>query len=298
MPPTKTQSQFQNQIQDADQTQDTDQINSDANTNTNTNTTQPAPSPAPTKLKRKHSPSPPPDSKIDPSFSLQYWTSFPANTSTMLGALGDYPWYTRIDLRGSRTFINKVRRMIPGCTATGKFKMGIDCGAGVGRVTEGLLRDICETIDAVEPVQKFADVILSRKQKEQERVSRRPPVLGDIYITGIEKWTPDEGKKYDLIWAQFCANYVTDEQLVAYLVRCRDALSESGFIVLKENVSTDPDGRDMFDEEDSSVTRTDGKFRGLIGRAGLNVMASEVQMGFPKEFNLLPVRFYALRPSE
>ncbi|KAL4797911.1 alpha-N-methyltransferase NTM1 [Aspergillus venezuelensis] len=246
--------------------------------------------------RKRTSSSPPPDSKIDPSFSLSYWTSFPATTSTMLGAFGDYPWYTRIDLRGSKTFVSKVRRMIPGCPTTGKLKMGVDCGAGVGRVTEGLLRDICETIDAVEPVKKFADVIISRKGKEEE--SRRPSSIGEVYIKGIESWIPAEGKRYDLIWAQFCANYVTDEQLVLYLQRCRDALNGTGFIVLKENVSTDPRGRDMFDEEDSSVTRTDGKFRALMGRAGVAVLASEVQMGFPREFNLLPVRFYALRPTE
>ncbi|KAL4968341.1 AdoMet dependent proline di-methyltransferase-domain-containing protein [Aspergillus stella-maris] len=284
--PAKSQSQSTTQDTDQQDENGTLQPNpSKGDTNTKSNTT-----------KRKRTSSPPPDSKIDPSFSLNYWASFPATTSTMLGAFGDYPWYTRIDLRGSKTFVSKVRRMIPGCSTTGKLKMGVDCGAGVGRVTEGLLRDICEHIDAVEPVKKFADVIISRQKKEEE--SRRPSSIGDIYITGIENWIPTSGKKYDLIWTQFCANYITDEQLVLYLERCRDALSETGFIVLKENVSTDPAGRDMFDEEDSSVTRTDGKFRVLMGRAGLVVLASEVQMGFPREFNLLPVRFYALRLSE
>ncbi|KAL4939932.1 hypothetical protein BDV06DRAFT_213876 [Aspergillus oleicola] len=239
--------------------------------------------------------SPPPDTLINPTFSLNYWTSFPANTKTMLGALGDYPWYTRIDLRGSKTFLTKIRRMIPNCSVTGKLNLGVDCGAGVGRVTEGLLRDVCERVDAVEPVSKFADVILARKEKEMN--SRRPGVIGDVYIMGLENWVPEEKKKYDLIWAQFCANYVTDEQLFTYLSRCREALSETGFVVLKENISTDPQERDMFDEEDSSVTRTDGKFRDLMGKAGFMVLASEVQMGFPKEFNLLPVRFYALRPG-
>jgi protein N-terminal methyltransferase len=85
--------------------------------------------------------------------------------------------------------------------------------------------------------------------------------------------------------------------LGVYLQRCRDALKETGVIVFKENISTDPNGRDMYDEEDSSVTRTDEKFRALFKEAGLNVIASELQLGFPKNFKLLPVRFYALRPK-
>ncbi|KAL4931983.1 AdoMet dependent proline di-methyltransferase-domain-containing protein [Aspergillus undulatus] len=183
-----------------------------------------------------------PDSKVNHGASLNSWNSFDTKTKTTLGLLGDYP----------------VRRMDPRCVSptSGKLKLGVDCGAGVGRVTEGVLRDACERVDAVEPVSKFADVIKGRKEKEE--VSRQPAVMGDIYEIGLESWVPEPSKKYDLVWRQFCANYVTDVQL-----------------------------------EDSGVTRTDGKFRALAGEAGFRVLASEVQLGFPKEFNLLPVRFYA-----
>jgi protein N-terminal methyltransferase len=55
---------------------------------------------------------------------------------------------------------------------------------------------------------------------------------------------------------------VTDQQLVEYLERCKDVLRRdsveeggktTGLIVVKENLSTS--GVDLFDEEDSSVTR-------------------------------------------
>ncbi|RAL04795.1 N-terminal protein methyltransferase [Aspergillus ibericus CBS 121593] len=229
----------------------------------------------------------PPDSHIDHAASLRYWNSVAANSKTMLGMLGSYPWYTRIDLRGSKIFLSKVRRMIPNCPTEGKLRLGVDCGAGVGRVTEGLLSQVCETVDAVEPVEKFLEVI---RQSELKRTG----VVGDIYPVGLEGWVPE--KQYDLIWTQFCVGHLTDVQLREYFVRCREALSDTGVLVVKENQSTDPFGLDMFDEEDSSVTRTDEKLRLLFKEAGLGVVASELQLGFPKNFRLLPVRFYALRP--
>ncbi|PYI02773.1 hypothetical protein BO78DRAFT_376364 [Aspergillus sclerotiicarbonarius CBS 121057] len=229
----------------------------------------------------------PPDSHIDHAASLRYWNSVAANSKTMLGMLGSYPWYTRIDLRGSKTFLGKVRRMIPNCPTEGKLRLGADCGAGVGRVTEGLLSQVCDTVDAVEPVEKFLEVI---RQSELKRTG----VVGDIYPVGLENWFPE--KKYDLIWTQFCVGHLTDVQLKEYFVRCREALTDAGVLVVKENQSTDPFGLDMYDEEDSSVTRTDEKLRLLFQEAGLGVVASELQLGFPKNFKLLPVRFYALRP--
>ncbi|PYH96200.1 DUF858 domain protein [Aspergillus ellipticus CBS 707.79] len=228
-----------------------------------------------------------PDSHIDPAASLRYWNSVAANANTMLGMLGNYPWYTRIDLRGSKTFLTKIRRLIPDCPTSGKLARGADCGAGVGRVTEGLLSQVCTSIDAIEPVEKFTHVIRASQL-------HRDGVVQDIYTMGIEDWVPE--KKYDLIWTQFCVGHLTDVQLGRYFGRCREALVDSGVIVVKENMSTDPQGLDMFDEEDSSVTRTDEKFRMLFREAGLVVLASELQLGFPKEFKLLPVRFYALRP--
>ncbi|KAF7513815.1 hypothetical protein GJ744_007866 [Endocarpon pusillum] len=51
-------------------------------------------------------------------------------------------------------------------------------------------------------------------------------------------------------------------------------------------MSTDPSGGDIYDELDSSVTRTDAKFRHLFAEAGLEVVRSESQTGFPKGLGL------------
>ncbi|KAJ5741932.1 Alpha N-terminal protein methyltransferase 1 [Penicillium manginii] len=230
----------------------------------------------------------PADSKINHEASIKYWSSLASTNSNMLGMLGTYPWYTRIELQGSKNFLTKVRRLLPGLPASGKFALGADCGAGVGRVTEGFLSHVCDVVDAVEPVRKFTDVLANSQLKTDG-------VVGDIYTVGLENWYPE--KKYDLIWTQWCVGHLTDAQLIDYIVRCRGSLAENGLVVLKENLSTDRLGLDMFDEEDSSVTRTDEKFRQIFEAAGMVVIKSEIQTGFPKQFKLLPVKSYALRPK-
>lgn len=248
-----------------------------------------------------------PDSNINHASSLEYWNTIPP---TVNGMLGGFPQISRIDLRGSASFLAKIRRLIRiedqqevdtthtsaggeaeqlGQRKSKKLKRGVDCGAGIGRVTEGLLRNVCETVDVVEPVGKFAEVIqqsalvrhkTTRKTDETAINSTEAPegqgcegeegVIENIYITGLQSWLPQQ--KYDLIWNQWCVGHLTDSQLTTYLQRAANALTPSGIMVLKENNSTDPEGKDIYDEMDSSVTRTDGTFRKIFRAAGLNLI--------------------------
>ncbi|KAJ5362084.1 hypothetical protein N7541_002928 [Penicillium brevicompactum] len=229
-----------------------------------------------------------PDSKIDHAASINYWNSVPATPGAMLAMLGDFSWYTRIDLRGSKSFLTKVRRLIPALPRDQKLALGADCGAGVGRITEGFLSEVCEVVDIVEPVEKFTAAL-----KKSELGGRG--VIGDIYNVGLEGWNPE--KKYDLIWTQWCVGHLTDSQLIDFVARCRVSLKDSGLMVVKENQSTDPSGKDMYDDVDSSVTRTDLKFKEIFQAAGMDIVKSEMQTGFPKQYKLLPVKMYALRPK-
>lgn len=58
------------------------------------------------------------------------------------------------------------------------------------------------------------------------------------------------------------------------------ANGEAGLIVIKENISTDPGGRDMYDPVDSSVTRTEKKWEALFEGEGLEVVRGERARGF------------------
>lgn len=227
--------------------------------------------------------SPKPDSKIDQAGSIRYWSSVTPNIN---GMLGGFPEVSRADLRGSAAFLAKIRRLMPSIGSNG-LQLGVDCGAGIGRVTEGFLCKVCETVDIVEPVERFARVVRDGNLKRDGKI-------GDIYITGLENWTPN--KTYDLIWNQWCLGHLTDDQLVDYLVRCRNALSEKGLLVVKENINSTV-GEDLYDGLDNSVTRSEEKFRSLFRRAGLTIVRSEEQSGFPKRLQLYPVKSFALRPE-
>jgi protein N-terminal methyltransferase len=239
--------------------------------------------------------------------------------------LGGFPEISRIDLRGSASFLAKIRRLnwieqqdesdkVAGQSSQGKskkLKRGVDCGAGIGRVTEGVLSSACETVDVVEPVAKFADVIqksrLMRMKKtamtkmeidknadNTTEIPEKEGMIENIYIIGLENWIPTE--KYDIIWNQWCLGNLTNSQLTMYLQRAANALTPHGIIVVKENISMDPEGRDIYDEVDNSVTRTDKTFRKIFRDAGLILLKAEEQLGFPRHLGLLTVRSYALRP--
>ncbi|MCJ1367326.1 Alpha N-terminal protein methyltransferase 1 [Acarospora aff. strigata] len=224
----------------------------------------------------------PPDAQIDHSAALSYWNSVPPNVD---GMLGGYPQISRIDLQGSANFLAKLRRQYPEISQN--LRRGVDCGAGIGRVTAGFLSKVCDVVDVVEPVEKFAREASKAKMLGKGKV-------GDVYTTGLEDWIP-AAATYDMIWNQWCLGHLTDRQMIDYLKRSKEALTSNGWIVIKENLSTDRGGADIFDEVDSSVTRTDSKFQQLYRQAGVKIVKTELQPGFPK--GLYPVRFYALRPD-
>lgn len=221
----------------------------------------------------------PPDSQINHAAAIAYWSSTPATVS---GVLGGFPQVSRVDLQGSANFFAKLRKTSKHFPKeAGKLKRAVDCGAGVGRITKGFLGGVAEVVDIVEPVKSFTNEV------------KDEAVVGKIYNVGLESWTP-EGT-YDLIWNQWCVGQLTDSQLVAYLKSLPRFLNEGGWIIVKENLSNHHLGEDVYDPDDSSVTRTDVKFRKLFEDAGMKIVATELQKGFPKD--LYPVRAYALQPK-
>lgn len=223
------------------------------------------------------------DSTVSQSDALLYWNSI---APTMDGIMGGYPQISGIDIRGSTNFLAKVRRYFAPQETQEVFKRGVDCGAGIGRVTAGLLSRVCEIVDIVEPIEKFTKAVGTAEMMGSGQ-------LGKTYVVGLEDWTPEE--QYNLIWNQWCLGNLTDKQLLDHLKRCNSALVKGGWIVVKENISTNKDETDIFDPKDSNTTRTDQKFREIFHAAGLVVVSQELQRGFPK--GLLPVRCYALQPG-
>ncbi|KAI5251705.1 hypothetical protein E4T42_04147 [Aureobasidium subglaciale] len=230
---------------------------------------------------------PAPDSQIDTSVALTYWNSCDPSVT---GMLGGFPQVSRIDLQQSSTFLAKLRRASKLHPATAPLSRIVDCGAGIGRITFGLLSKVSDVTDIVEPVEKFTNQVSEGGDFKELRDAGK---IGKIYNVGLEAWEPEH--TYDVIWIQWCLGQCTDAQVNALFKRVQKHLSPGGWIVLKENLSNHQFGEDVYDETDSSVTRTDDKFRDLFKEAGLKIVATELQRGFPKD--LYPVRIYAAQPE-
>jgi len=110
--------------------------------------------------------------------------------------------------------------------------------------------------------------------------------------------TDDIEKGFDVIWCQWCLGYLTNPDLVAFLKRCHAALNARprSLIVVKENVCCDASDRsaqEMFDEQDSSLLRSDTAWKDLFKLAGLRLIREKAQEGLPE--GLYEVKMYAVR---
>lgn len=226
-----------------------------------------------------------PDAQIDYDNAIDYWTGIPATVDGVLGGYGEDTVVPTMDVLGSNHFLRKLKsRMI---VEPGYKKHGVDIGAGIGRVTKRLLVKHCDVVDLLEPVKPFVE-----QMKSELNDLRQEGKIGQIYDIGMQDWTPEKNR-YWLIWCQWCVGHLPDEELVKFFIRCKQGLQPNGTIIVKENNT--PMGKDDFDPEDSSVTRSDAKFKDIFEQSGLKLIATDRQKGLPEE--LYPVRMYALKPK-
>ncbi len=256
------------------------------------------------------------DARIITAEQNEYWAQQPVDDN---GMLGGYPQVSRVDIQFSRNFLHKLRRLHSISDRTSRsseqktehaFRDCLEVGAGIGRVTLGLLSSICERIDIVEPLERFTARLTAR-----ESPIVRTGQLRRVYNLSLQDWTAESAPsynagpdsdvqddsssenqgRYDLIWNQWCLNYLPNPALVRYFKSLIPLLAPDGWIIVKENISTAEGGADTFWEEDSSVTRTEANFKLCFEQAGLAIVRTQLQTGMPKI--LLPVRMYALRPA-
>lgn len=220
----------------------------------------------------------PADSFINYNDAVKYWGSIPATVDGVLGGFGNTS-LPKVDIIGSNAFLKRLD-----WHPTGP-KIGLDVGAGIGRITLNFLSKVCDQVDLVEPVSSFcaeAHVQLADLKSQGK--------IGTIFEVGMQDFEP-ENARYALIWCQWCLGHLPDKELVLFLKRCIKGLQPGGYIIAKENNTS---AVDDFDDTDSSVTRTDEKFRELFKEAGLELVLTSLQKGLPK--NIYPVRMYALKP--
>ncbi|KAK8035468.1 hypothetical protein PG993_010463, partial [Apiospora rasikravindrae] len=211
----------------------------------------------------------------------QYWESTKAYLLGGVPPDAGFANISKIDLQNSRAFLAELG--IGSTHDRRAVKIALEGGAGTGRVTEGLLSNIAEHIDVVEPVVKFTAGLQGKSK------------VRTVFNVGLDKWQSTEGVYYDLIWTQWCVGYLADSQLIDYLKHCKAAVTaDTGIIVLKENLSFSDE--DYVDPVDGSVTRSEITFQEIIREAGLNIIRMDTQRGLPKK--LFPVRMYAMKPHK
>mmetsp|Transcript_64721 Transcript_64721/g.159285 ORF Transcript_64721/g.159285 Transcript_64721/m.159285 type:complete len:254 (-) Transcript_64721:263-1024(-) len=207
--------------------------------------------------------------------AVRYWGEIEPTVDGILGGFGSV---TEIDLKESRQFLVELTQN--GSLTLEEESRAVDCGAGIGRITEGLLCHMFKTVDLVEPV----DMLLEEAKK---KLTGRN--AGDFLLVGLQDFSPKKAQ-YDVIWIQWVIGHLTDDDFCAFFLRCRYGLKPGGIIVLKENVCKEGF---IVDKDDSSVTRSDVYLRGLLEKAGMNLVHSKFQQEFPKE--LFQVCMYAVR---
>jgi protein N-terminal methyltransferase len=81
--------------------------------------------------------------------AVDYWDRQEASVN---GVLGGYGHLTSPDVRDSRAFLKKAwGASLSEAQAQGRPLAALDCGAGVGRVSEQLLLHHFQEVDLVEP---------------------------------------------------------------------------------------------------------------------------------------------------
>ncbi len=212
----------------------------------------------------------------------KYWSEAdPTNN----GVLGGYERVHPADAEDSLRFMWKNKL----CRRTGPTpgSRALDVAAGVGRVTDAVLLRVCDTVDLLEGAQPLLDAAKEKLAPHGDRV-------GEYICAPMQDFAPAAGR-YNLIWLQWCVGCLADDDLVAFLGRCRAALAPGGLIVVKDNVQEEEESDTyLVDDDDNSVMRTREYFEKMLTeRCGFEIVVQA--RARLKCSELHPVRTYALR---
>ena len=225
--------------------------------------------------------------------ALEYWDGGGV-AATVDGMLGGFADLSPADLAASGNFLREVAGLPRrggeggGAAPGGGRGRALECGAGIGRVTRGLLLPLgYGRVDLVEVSPRL--------------LAAAPDHVGDpgagrcrFLCRGLQDYDPPPEIQYDLVWVQWCVGYLTDVDCVRFLRRMRRALAPGGVVVLKDNACGCGD-EFVLDREDSSVTRSERYLIALATLAGLEVVRRrnqgdiEGEEAFPEDIFSVPM---------
>ncbi|XP_043346362.1 alpha N-terminal protein methyltransferase 1B isoform X2 [Dermochelys coriacea] len=158
----------------------------------------------------------------------------------------------------------------------------LDCGSGIGRVTKHVLLPVFKSVELVDMMENFLAEAQNYLQGKKDRIKM-------YYCYSLQEFTPAP-QKYDVIWIQWVSGYLTDKDLLEFLIRCQNGLKDNGIVILKDNVAREGC---ILDPLDSSVIRDLSILRSLVEKSGLTILQQERQEGFPE--HCVPVWMLAMQ---
>jgi protein N-terminal methyltransferase len=222
------------------------------------------------------------------SSSSRHWSQQPP---TVDGMLGGGPELSEVDVSMSRDLIAKYQnppRILgkPPLPPLGNQTVA-ECGCGIGRVSHYVLKDFFKEVDLIEPVESFLETAV--KTVKNDSVTVRG------FHSGAQDWQPD--RFYDAFWNQWILMYLTDEDAIPFLQRCKAHLNPNGLIFVKDHVAGDRlDAKKeeaQLGVEEWAICRVYSHYLELFEAAELTIVEVTEQDGWPD--NLVPVFCFVLR---
>ncbi|XP_032552897.1 alpha N-terminal protein methyltransferase 1B isoform X3 [Chiroxiphia lanceolata] len=198
--------------------------------------------------------------------------------ATEEGMMGDYIELSNTDVESSREFL---RKFVGGVGKAGTNR-ALDCGSGIGRISKHVLLPVFKSVELVDMMENFLAEVPNYLQGKEDRVEM-------YYCKSLQEFTPAP-QRYDVIWIQWVSGYLTDKDLLEFLIRCQNGLRDNGVIILKDNVAREGCTLDCLD---SSVIRDLNILHSLIEMSGLTILREERQEGFPEQ--CVPVWMLAMQ---
>lgn len=206
--------------------------------------------------------------------NLSWWESGYGGSTDDESMIGDTDG--EIEAMNGLAFLDRIIVSSPSL----KLNTSFDCGAGVGRITKHVLSKRFKHVTLLEANAHWS--VRSRAYLGRKRANQCQFI--NDKLENLEKILPS--KSVDLIWFQWCLQYVTDLDAISILAVAGRGLTTNGLIILKENKPTigttgssrldrfqmdtpnGPDGR-------YDITRPAAHHRYLFQQAGLHVILWE-----------------------
>ena len=213
--------------------------------------------------------------------ALDKWAVKPASIS---GVLDGYISASKPDLKESSNFLDKLAKEYGKNTNKNMLNKlsnlrALDCGAGIGRITSGILIQRFDYVDLVEPVLHFINEAKTQLSKLGHK--------GNFYQISLQNFNTIE--KYDCIWIQWVLGQLTDMDVVSFLKRCKNMLKPNGVIIVKENILSK--GFNI-DDNYNLISRNYEDMKKIFYLSGLTLIYEENQKDFPSY--LIKVNTFAL----